>query len=362
MPENTFVLQRINQAQPSIWASPSALQIGLAENKIELEDLTVAQQKIVASLYSGILVGHEEVVDQTVGAAPGETKNLIARLTPMLQKEDKPVFGPWQEIAFAEIARAGLDYKVNGEMVLAERWLTTVHIDQLDKSGLLICKALLSAGVGKVLTHDQGLVLRTDLGELGYPKSFLGEPRIKVANELLAELSLPNVANRLVDLSIRPDPKTRISFAVVVGHLALNPRTYSRWLSRDVSHLGITFDINHAIISPVVIPGQTACLNCMQEEKVDVEANWPVIATQLLGLPRVRDDAAALLSCSGLACRSILRRLDEQAGFEYSGAGASDALLGYKIDYASGNIKRLNYAKHKLCSCQLTTENTQQSD
>ncbi|MEY4654982.1 MAG: hypothetical protein RL523_381 [Actinomycetota bacterium] len=357
-----FVLHRINKAQPTTWSSPTTLQIGLGENIIELEDLTSVQQRIVASLYSGILAGQEAIIDQSVGAEPGETASLVEKLGPLLQKEDKPKFGPWQEIAFAEIARAGLDYNVNGEMVLAERWQSAVHIDQLDKAGMLVAKALLASGVGKILSHDNGLVLKTDLGELGYPKYALGETRFSAARKLLSEFSMPNVTDRLIDLSVRPDPKTKVSLALTIGHLALNPRSYSRWLSRDVSHLSIIFELNHALVSPLVIPGETSCLNCMQEAKVDEEENWPVIATQLLGLPRVRDDAAALLSACGLACRSILRRLDEQAGFEYVRDDLHQSLLGYRIDYATGNIQRLRYEKHLLCSCREISQNIEQSD
>lgn len=362
MLHNVFVLHRINKAQPTTWASPTTLQVGLGENKIELADLTLAQQRIVSSLYSGILTGQEEIIDQSVGAEPGETASLVERLKPLLQKEVKPKFGPWQEIAFAEIARAGLDYNVNGEMVLAERWQSTVHIDQLDKAGILVAKALLASGVGKILSHDTGLVLKTDLGELGYPKLALGETRFKAAKQLLSEFSIPNVTDRIVDLTFRPDPKTKVSLALTIGHLALNPRSYSRWLARDVAHLSIVFELKQAFVSPVVIPGVSACLNCLQEMKVDEAENWPVIATQLLGLPRVRDDAAALLSACGLACRSILRRLDEQAGFEYVRDNLHEALQGYRIDYETGNIQRLRYEKHSLCSCQEISQRIQQTD
>lgn len=357
-----FVLHRINRGQPVTWSSPSTLQIGLANNKIELENLTVTQQRIVASLYSGILAGQEHVIDQSIGAVPGETLSLVEKLKPLLQQEPKTKFGPWQQLAFAEIARAGLDYNINGDMVLAERWQCSVHIDQLDRTGFLVAKALLASGVGKILSHDRGLVLNTDLGELGYPKLALGEPRFISARKALAEFSLPSSNERLVDLSIRPDPKTKVSFALTVGHLALSPRSYSRWLARDVSHLSIVFDLNQATVSPVVIPGKTACLNCLQEAKVDEQENWPVIATQLLGLPRVRDDASALLSTAGLACRSILRRLDEQAGFEYMGADSSEALKGYRIDYTTGDIQRLSFDKHHLCSCQEISQSIAQSE
>ncbi|MFM8927887.1 MAG: hypothetical protein ACKOFA_06840 [Rhodoluna sp.] len=317
---------------------------------MKLENLTQAQRQIVAALYEGIVIGQEDQVDKTFDAQNGQTLELIEKLSPILEIGSETKFGPWQEIGFSEIARASLDYQVNGEMVLAERWLRNVHLDQLDKTGLLITKSLLSAGVGKVITHDDGVVLSTDLGELGYPKLMKNQARIQSATTILSELSLPQAA-RLIDLNTKANQSTQVSFAVVVGHLALSPRTYSRWLSRDVPHLAITYELESVWVSPVIIPGKTSCLNCVQELAVDKNIDWPIIATQLLNLPRFRDDAASLLTAVGLATRSILRKLDELAGFQMKQEVSNEVFAGYRINLASGSIDRISYVRHELCSC-----------
>jgi hypothetical protein len=137
----------------------------------------------------------------------------------------------------------------------------------------------------------------------------------------------------------------------VVGHLALVPKTYSRWTNRDVNHLGIIFGLDKAEVSPVVIPGTTPCLNCYQEKQVDQDENWPVIASQLVGLPRIRDDVSARLTTTGLALRSVLRNLDEQAGFLMTKTDSEKYSDGYIIDYASGSISRNQFEFHQLCTC-----------
>jgi len=337
------------------------MQIGLDQLSVKLENLTTTQRQIVAALYEGIVIGQEEQIDASFSAGQGETRELIEKLSPLLEKNSAVKFGPWQEIAFSEIARASLDYEVNGEMVLAERWQRNVHIDQLDKTGLLLAKSLLSAGVGQVMTHDDGLVLNTDLGELGYPKSMKSQKRISSAAEVFAQLSLPQ-GNRLLNLNLSANKTQKVSLAVVVGHLALNPRTYSRWLSRDVPHLAITYELDKAWVSPLIVPGQAACLNCIQELAVDENIDWPIIASQLLDLPRFRDDAAALLTCVGLATRTILRKLDELAGFKTKREGQDEYLSGYRINYSSGSIDRVFYQRHALCSCSSFNRETLESD
>ena len=347
------MLHRINKAQPAVWVDPNTLQIGLGQQAIRLTEVTQAQQQLIAALYSGIVTGQEAVLEDSAAAPHGTTAELLNKLGSLVNTFENESYGSWNELGFAEIARAALDFQVNGEMVLAERWQRTVHLDQLDKTGLMLSKALLASGIGEILTHDSGKVLQTDLGELGYPKSEYTRPRVESAKEILQQLQLVSQSkSRLINLTNKPTHDAKVSFAVVVGHLALTPRTYSRWLARDVQHIAITYLTDSVEVSPVVIPGVTACLNCYQESLVDEDQAWPVIASQLVDLPRTRDDAAALLTATGLASRSILRSVDEMAGFEYKSDEALEHRLGYRVDYQSGNITRLKFAKHNLCDCK----------
>jgi len=347
------VLHRINKAQPATWVNPNTIQIGLGENQIRIEDLDTAQQQVIASLYSGIVEGQQDAVDAVLRARAGLTQSLIDLLQPLIETHHAPTNQSWDNLAFAELARTALDYQVNGEMVLAERWQRNVHLDQLDKTGLLLAKGLLAAGVGKIITHDDGQVLNTDLGELGYPQEFLGSARKEAATLVLASLASSNkTKERLVIIDPIKAIDYKMSFAITVGHLALSPRTYSRWLTRDVNHLAIRFGLNDAEVSPIVIPGITPCLNCFQEYLVDQDESWPVIASQLLDLPRMRDDSAALLTTTGLSVRSVLRNLDEQAGFVSKAQDAKQYSFGYQIDYGSGNIMRNRFDFHQLCTCK----------
>jgi hypothetical protein len=301
-----------------------------------------------------VVDGQQEVLDETYKTALGTTNQLITKLSSVMEGPEtvSNAFGNWQQIAFAELARAALDYEVNPEMVLAERWHRVVHIDQLDKSGMLIAKGLLASGVGKVVTHDESKILNTDLGELGFSKELLGQSRFVAVDSELQKLSLPQSASqRLINLNYKPSKDLKVSFAVTSGHLATRPITYIRWLNRDVPHINITFDLYEVQISPIVIPGNTPCLNCLAESKVDEDPAWPAIASQLIDLPRTRDDSSSLLSSAGLVLRSILRHLDESAGFKVATDEKNEYRDGYRIEYATGNVHRARYEFHKLCKC-----------
>jgi hypothetical protein len=353
------VFHRINKAQPATWRDPNTIQIGLGEKSVSITDLSLAQQQIVEALYSGVVEGQQDVLDETFKASIGTTNSLIEKLSPVmeLQGSTSNSFGAWQELAFAELARAALDYEVNPEMVMAERFQRVVHLDQIDKAGALLAKALLASGVGKVVTHDDGKVLKTDLGELGFSSQELGHSRFESLTQELLKLSLPrNVSYRFIDLNYKPSKDLAISFAVTSGHLVTRPSTYLRWLNRDVPHLNINFDMYEAQISPIVFPGVTPCLNCLAEHKVDDDPAWPAIASQLIDLPRTRDDSSSLLTAIGLALRTILRQLDKSAGFTISIDSDSRFQEGYVLDYATGDVRRTKYSFHKLCNCRSLDE------
>jgi len=347
------VFHRINKAQPAIWRDPNTIQIGLGQKSVAITDLTLAQQQIVEALYSGLVDGQQEVIDETFNTSIGTTSSLIDKLSPVMELEGSTsnTYGAWQELAFAELARAALDYEVNPEMVMAERWQRVVHIDQIDKAGALLTKALLASGVGKVVTHDDGRVIKTDLGELGFSQDELGQSRFESLSQDLLKHSLPkSVSSRFIDLNYKPSKELVVSFAITVGHLATRPSTYLRWLNRDVPHLNINFDMYEAQISPIVFPGITPCLNCFAEHKVDEDPAWPAIASQLIEQPRTRDDSSSLLAAIGLALRTILRQLDHAAGFTIS--TETNFADGYTLDYSTGNVTRTKYSFHKLCNCR----------
>jgi len=350
------MLNRINKGQPAIWRDPTTLQIGLGPSSVSLEHISLEEQQIIDALYSGLVPGQEEALDSVIGSTPGTTRELIDRLGLVIEnspRKEIDVFGPWQDLAFAEIARASLDYEVNGEMVLAERWQRNIHIDQMDKTGWLLSRALLASGIGAIFSHDDGRILNTDLGELGYPREKLNQQRIAVAGQELSSFSLGKSDRaRIVLLQSKPKEDVRFSFAVVVGHLALDPTRYARWSNRDVPHLAIVFGLESFEISPVIRPGITGCLNCYQQTKIDEDLSWPVLASQLLNHPRMRDDSSALLTSTGLAAKLTLRFLDLSAGFELKD-GLMDLSYGYRVNQLDGSITRMSYAKHPECSCQL---------
>lgn len=92
---------------------------------------------------------------------------------------------------------------------------------------------------------------------------------------------------------------------VLLAAHRVEPRRAAALLSEDVTHIPLTLDAGSATIGPVVVPGRTACLACLDAARRRDDAHWPTIAAQLLGRPRPDVDVA-LAAEAGRAARFLL--------------------------------------------------------
>jgi hypothetical protein len=114
-----------------------------------------------------------------------------------------------------------------------------------------------------------------------------------------------------------------------------------------VPHIAVSFDTEFASISPMIIPGQTACLFCLDSMRTKQDSNWPVLASQLIASQKKFDDAASQLFTAGVVIQKILSRIDKVAGFEQS----EENLSGYRMNLKSGEITEFIWPKHPACGC-----------
>lgn len=92
---------------------------------------------------------------------------------------------------------------------------------------------------------------------------------------------------------------------VLLAAHRVDPRRAAALLSADVTHIPLTLDGGSAAVGPVVVPGRTACLACLDAARRRDDAQWPSIAAQLLGRPRPDVDVA-LAAEAGRAARFLL--------------------------------------------------------
>jgi hypothetical protein len=343
---------RINPHQAALWRDLESLQIGIGEQKLVLNSLTPAQERLIGALYRGIADKHLPNLLDDLGVDQAEGHRLVESLGPLLLKDTKPSSDSLTEDfvagAFSEIIRASLLSASDGATVLMARRFRTVHIDDLSGTGLALTLGLAAAGVGRLVTHDQSTVEAQDLGPSSYPSQLLGKPKIQAVKQMLA--SSPNQMRVVSGQQLTSRNLEAIDCAAIIAQNAIEPRRYVQWLNRDVPHLAITFDAHTASVSPLVVPGRGACLYCLEQARTDQDPSWPVLASQLVASNSRLDDSASRLFCAGLAVQKILSHLDDVGGFTQT----EKERVGYQLHLASGVVTEFRWAEHESCSCRQT--------
>ncbi|QAV71411.1 hypothetical protein ESZ53_13770 [Salinibacterium sp. UTAS2018] len=148
------------------------------------------------------------------------------------------------------------------------------------------------------------------------------------------------------DLS-QPDP----DLAILVGHFAIPPSVHSHWLRRDIPHLPVVISDSAAEVGPVVTPGITGCLLCIDMHRRDADPSWPAIATQLMGRTSLAETPTLVAEAAAEAGRMALHRLG-RGGYTVFDQTPADATSSVRIDYATGRRDESLRFRHPDCGCQ----------
>lgn len=130
----------------------------------------------------------------------------------------------------------------------------------------------------------------------------------------------------------------RPAAAVLVSSHVTDPLEHQRWLRRDIAHLPIVFGEISVTIGPLVLPGATACLTCVELQRSASDPAWAAVASQLWE----RTAAADSVEHATEAAIEALRMLRRQSDGALAGRQVEDELAGLQSDRAAGLAVRID--------------------
>lgn len=324
-----------------LWRSPDCVQLGLADpHAMVLEGLSAPLAALLRSM-DGTRSTTRLVADAVAsGAADAEVRAVLHDLVSAgLAAETADPAGR-AETAHGVDARAWALHGVRRcDTVRELRRDATVVIDGSTRLSLALATSLATAGVGRVAIDPVGAVQPGDIGT-GYQLADVGLPRAQVARQVLRRAA-PAVTTTAPARGRRPD------LVVLADALVPDPDVLLDLVSRRVPHLIVHAHEGVAVVGPLVLPGRSSCLRCVQLHRSDLDPAWPKLAAQLVGAVPVADLGCAQVAAA-LATEQVLAVL---AG-PYGGSerpptwGAS-----LELDPLRATLRRLDWPPHPRCGC-----------
>jgi bacteriocin biosynthesis cyclodehydratase domain-containing protein len=120
-------------------------------------------------------------------------------------------------------------------------------------------------------------------------------------------------------------------------------------LLRDrVPHLAVSAGEAIGVVGPLVRPGRSACLRCVDLRKAEADPHWPKVAAQVTLAPRIRPEAgdtALTAMTAALACAQALALIDRAAGEPATVGGTLEVVL------PDWQWRRRTWPPHPACDC-----------
>jgi len=237
------------------------------------------------------------------------------------------------ELATTSLAHGDGD---GGARALARRSATYVRVYGAGKVGACIATLLAAAGIGHVACRDTGTAFAADLAPAGLCAADIGEPRSAGAARAVGR-SAPET--RTDDDTRRPD------LAVLAG--SHGPELAAGLLADDVPHLTAAAGEAIGIVGPLVIPGRSACLRCLDMARAERDPAWPMVLAQLIGrqLSTPACDCVLATSVAAQASAQVLTFVDR--------GGRADAVTNGTLELVlpDWQWRRRTWAPQPGCGC-----------
>lgn len=285
------------------WRNPGTVQIGLDDGT---GLIVQADQGTAARLIEALRTGEHSLeglraLGQRCGLSPALVEDLVGRLsergallraTPRLPRDHD------LRLLVGVARSATLRYPGHdGWEVLERRRRARVLLDGVGPSTADLARLLLAAGVGRVWVHDPRRLDHGDLGDQGRDLAAVGRARHHVLSE---QVSGVQIAKADIDAD----------FAVLSGDCTLDPSTAHRHVRDERAHLAVLMRERDAVVGPLVRPGRTACLHCVDLYRAQRDPDWPKVVAQARAHRFGPRDPVLSARVAALAASEVLLALD----------------------------------------------------
>ena len=330
-------------ASRRLWRDGGTLQLGRSgPGAVVLAGLTEGRRAVLALLDGSR--SREQVVAQATAAGGSceGAQELLALLDAAglladagtdtaalvdLAQEERDRLRP--DVAALRLAHGGAAAAVFGL-----RRHARVLVRGAGRVGAPLAALLAAAGVGTVDVRDDLPTRPEDTGVGGLANRDVGRPRALALRDRLHELA-PSAGLDLhrPDLIVLTEPDDAAPDAGLL-------------VQDGLPHLVARVHDQVGVVGPLVLPGRSACLHCLDLTRTDLDPGWPALAVQLAR------PAPQVPACDGVLPTAVAAQAALQV-LEFLEGATTPGTLGGSLELSmpGWRWRRRSWPRHPACPC-----------
>jgi bacteriocin biosynthesis cyclodehydratase domain-containing protein len=326
-----------------LWRDPATLQLGIdPAHAVVLGGVDLADVGLLELLDGSRDVAELSAEAERRGHSPDRMVELVKALSDASVLDDAPrTPHPADVRRQPDLLSLSLLHRAPGAAadIMAQREQACVEVLGAGRVGATMAMLLAAAGVGTLELSDNGPVRQADFAPGGVRS--LGSRQASRAEA--ARVLLTNGP-----ASARSLTSGRSDCTVVLA--PTGSMVPPEWLGqvRHRPHLPVVIRETTAVIGPLVLPGQTPCLRCVELIRGDRDPAWPVLAAQLIGGPHGVEpcDIALATAAASITALHVLAWLDRGIDAPPSSVGGT-----LELSLTDLRLRRRTVTAHPGCGC-----------
>ena len=331
-----------------LWRDPATLQLGIGPaGAVLISGIELADTALIDLLDGTRDLAELYAEAQRRGHEPQRLHDLVDALSDAEVLDEPAERGrPVEVRRVPDLLSLSLLHREPGAAVriMGARENAAVEVLGAGRVGASVAMLLTAAGVGQLDISDNGPVRQADVAPGGIRS--LGSRQVSRADAARALLS---TGAPTAYPSRRPEraAATSPALAILAPTGSMLP---PEWLAavRHRPHLPVVIRETTAIIGPLVLPGRSPCLRCVELNRGDRDPTWPALAAQLIGQGHGVEpcDIALASAAASIVALHVLAWID-------NGEASPPPSLGgtLELSLADLRLRRRTIAPHPGCGC-----------
>lgn len=344
----------INRRLQMFDRSEQSVQFGVGEQSVVLDGLTGPDKRLIQLLAEGA-DEPESVLAGRCGLLPTRADYLLRMLEPVLIKplaSKSTLSGLRSDRLGPDVDQWSAAYELNAAPLMERRNRAAVLITGLGRTGSTIAQSLAAAGVGTLLLEDQYLVGAADVGAGSFRLCDIGMSRPAAVRRQIHHIDPTVQAHALRGTGREAGKETSFFTLDLVIHVAndiTDERLQAELMHKDQPHLPVVLRDRDVLIGPLVVPGRTACIGCVDRHRGDQDPYWASICRTMRTRASVEGEAPPEESATALfaAGSAVLQSLLLIDGVNRPSGWS----MVTQLRTADGSSSTHRYEPHPACGC-----------